>query len=228
MALPSNSASLRAHDGFVRALLGASDMTVLARVASVHLLELGHDQVDLVWNHQPSDPGQLHTGGDEPLPTESRRLLERARGEGGTAERVFSDGSLQRAQVLAQNAGFWAALISRFHPDRVDPDWQECLPPLSLRAQSLLHTQRLQVDVERLATAERLQRALFAISDLASSDQSTDEVLHGLHLIVGRLMYAENFYIARFDPSRETLRFVCIGLIVAGIVGLKLVTPDSH
>lgn len=31
-----------------------------------------------------------------------------------------------------------------------------------------------------------------------------------------------------FDESRETLRFVCIGLIVAGIVGLKLATPDSH
>ena len=31
-----------------------------------------------------------------------------------------------------------------------------------------------------------------------------------------------------FDESREILRFVCIGLIVAGIVGLKLVTPDSH
>lgn len=31
-----------------------------------------------------------------------------------------------------------------------------------------------------------------------------------------------------FGESRETLRFVCIGLIVAGIVGLKLVTPDSH
>ncbi len=30
-----------------------------------------------------------------------------------------------------------------------------------------------------------------------------------------------------FDESREVLRFVCIGLIVAGIVGLKLVTPDS-
>ena len=29
-----------------------------------------------------------------------------------------------------------------------------------------------------------------------------------------------------FDESREVLRFVCIGLIVAGIVGLKLVTPD--
>jgi quaternary ammonium compound-resistance protein SugE len=31
-----------------------------------------------------------------------------------------------------------------------------------------------------------------------------------------------------FDESREVLRFVCIGLIVAGIVGLKLVTPESH
>ena len=31
-----------------------------------------------------------------------------------------------------------------------------------------------------------------------------------------------------FDESRDALRFVCIGLIVAGIVGLKLVTPDNH
>jgi len=30
-----------------------------------------------------------------------------------------------------------------------------------------------------------------------------------------------------FGESREVLRFVCIGLIVAGIVGLKLVTPDA-
>ena len=30
-----------------------------------------------------------------------------------------------------------------------------------------------------------------------------------------------------FDESRDVLRFVCIGLIVAGIVGLKLVTPDG-
>ena len=31
-----------------------------------------------------------------------------------------------------------------------------------------------------------------------------------------------------FNEPREVLRFVCIGLIVAGIVGLKLVTPDTH
>lgn len=31
-----------------------------------------------------------------------------------------------------------------------------------------------------------------------------------------------------FDESREAMRFVCIGLVVAGIVGLKLLTPDSN
>lgn len=30
-----------------------------------------------------------------------------------------------------------------------------------------------------------------------------------------------------FNESREVLRLMCIGLIVAGIVGLKLVTPDA-
>ena len=29
-----------------------------------------------------------------------------------------------------------------------------------------------------------------------------------------------------FDESRDPLRLVCLGLIVAGVVGLKLVTPD--
>src|SRR5688572_2655627 len=29
-----------------------------------------------------------------------------------------------------------------------------------------------------------------------------------------------------FDESREPLRLVCLGLIVAGVIGLKLVTPD--
>ena len=29
-----------------------------------------------------------------------------------------------------------------------------------------------------------------------------------------------------FDDSREPLRLVCLGLIVAGVIGLKLVSPD--
>jgi quaternary ammonium compound-resistance protein SugE len=32
--------------------------------------------------------------------------------------------------------------------------------------------------------------------------------------------------IVLFGESREPLRLVCLGLIVAGVIGLKLVTPD--
>ena len=33
-------------------------------------------------------------------------------------------------------------------------------------------------------------------------------MLRGLHQIVGSLMYAENFYIVRFDAERQTIRFL--------------------
>ena len=85
-------------------------------------------------------------------------------------------------------------------------------PPLPARGEdpALLaaEVQRLRVDVERLGRAERLQRALFAISDLASSDEEAAVVLRGLHEIVGRLMYAENFYIVRYSPDSESMRFI--------------------
>ena len=58
-----------------------------------------------------------------------------------------------------------------------------------------------------LAQSAHLQRALFAIADLASADLDLAEVYKALHAIVGSLMYAENFYIALYDSARETLRF---------------------
>ncbi len=58
-----------------------------------------------------------------------------------------------------------------------------------------------------LEQAERLQRALFAIADLASTDLDLAQVYKSLHGIIGSLMYAENFYIALYDVARDTLRF---------------------
>ncbi len=196
-------------DSFVLALLGARDMASLAALTRRYLEPLGLSQVQVVWNHQPDDPRRLHTA-DELAPEPAMlSLLDRARREGGLAEeRDPATGQRLAARVLAQNAGFWAALLCRSEQRLLTVEWAERLAPLAIRCQSLLHTQRLQVDVERLANAERLQRALFAISDIVSSGRSTEDVLHGLHQIVGRLMYAENFYIVRFEPQRETIRFL--------------------
>ncbi len=195
-------------ESFVDALLGAQDIPTLAFAAMREFRALGLTNVQMVWNHSPSDPTSLRTSTDQPPDAATMALLESARRQGGRMQQVDASGVVHLVHVMAQNTGLWVALSAQLDPARVDPAWQQRIAPLATRAQSLLYTQRLQVDVERLASAERLQRALFAISDIASSDLSTAEVLRGLHQIVGSLMYAENFYIVRFDAERQTIRFL--------------------
>jgi hypothetical protein len=65
-----------------------------------------------------------------------------------------------------------------------------------------------QTSLRRLERAERLQRALYAIADLASSELEMPDMLREVHQIVGELMYAENFYIVLRDAARGTLRFI--------------------
>jgi diguanylate cyclase (GGDEF)-like protein len=61
---------------------------------------------------------------------------------------------------------------------------------------------------KQLERSENLQRALFAISDLASSDREMPDLLRGIQDIVNTLMYAENFVIVRYDPNQGTMRFL--------------------
>ncbi|HTD29758.1 MAG TPA: GAF domain-containing protein, partial [Xanthomonadaceae bacterium] len=66
----------------------------------------------------------------------------------------------------------------------------------------------LMVSNDRLERSERLQSALFAISDLAGSSLEMPEMLRGIHKIIGTLMYAENLFIGRFDSERDAVRFL--------------------
>jgi signal transduction histidine kinase len=71
-----------------------------------------------------------------------------------------------------------------------------------------LESAELRSSLKRLERSERLQRALFAISDLAGSELDKRDMLRGIHTIVGELMYAENFYIVWYDPELDSLRFL--------------------
>jgi len=88
-----------------------------------------------------------------------------------------------------------------------DPTLSEGLELLARRVAGVLEAQKLRTSVRRLERAERLQRALYAIADLASSEREEHEVLQAMHRIVGGLMYAENFFIVLYDATRKTLRF---------------------
>ncbi|HET6602624.1 MAG TPA: EAL domain-containing protein [Xanthomonadaceae bacterium] len=84
---------------------------------------------------------------------------------------------------------------------------QDAAALLAQRLPPALELEQLYEAMRQLADAERLQRALYEISDLAGATANMDELLARLHAIVSELMYAENFYIALYDGSAATVRF---------------------
>lgn len=81
-------------------------------------------------------------------------------------------------------------------------------PLLQTRAAQLLRTAGLERSVRATERSVRLQRSLYAISDVASGELGRVDMLRAVHQIIGTLMYAENFYIALHDRARRTLRFI--------------------
>src|SRR6202000_2752542 len=68
-------------------------------------------------------------------------------------------------------------------------------------------TANLYEAISRLALAERLQRALYAIAEQAGAEHNMKDMMTALHGIVGSLMYAENFFIVLSDAQNRTVRF---------------------
>jgi len=134
------------------------------------------------------------------------RMLALLRDEDGASTAV--DGEL--AVWLAPDVP--AALLLTLDDAAAGPQLSAALEPCLALAgrqlQQLLALAELHDSHRQLGRSENLQRALFAISDLAGADLEMPDLLRGIHAIVGTLMYAENFYIVRHDPERGMLRFL--------------------
>ena len=105
-----------------------------------------------------------------------------------------------------------ALLVVTVHPGHERSSVPDDLKaPIVLAGQYLrraLEWSELQYSHQQLERSETLQRALFAISDLAGSDRDMPDMLRGIHAIVSTLMYAENFYIVQLYRERNTIRFL--------------------
>ena len=113
--------------------------------------------------------------------------------------------------VVARLADERAVLLLEFAPDAKMPPQDALVPCVRIAAQYMrraLQLADLQRSHQQIEHSEALQRALFAISDLAGSDRDMPEMLRGIHGIVSTLMYAENFFIVRYDAERGSLRFL--------------------
>ncbi|MCX8010258.1 MAG: PAS domain-containing protein, partial [Ignavibacteria bacterium] len=62
-------------------------------------------------------------------------------------------------------------------------------------------------DITEAKQAQKLQNALFKITEKSNSVKDIDEYYSYIHSIVGELMYAENFYIAIYDEHTQKLSF---------------------
>ncbi|WP_236425913.1 EAL domain-containing protein [Pseudomonas syringae] len=65
----------------------------------------------------------------------------------------------------------------------------------------------LRQEVQDRERAEHLQRALFSIAELSSQPGDMNELFRSLHMIVGELLVALNFYIALYDSSTGEVTF---------------------
>ncbi len=62
-------------------------------------------------------------------------------------------------------------------------------------------------DIQHEKQVERIEKALFEITQAALLSSSLNDLFARVHQIVGELMPAQNFYIALYDPERDQIRF---------------------
>jgi diguanylate cyclase (GGDEF)-like protein len=110
------------------------------------------------------------------------------------------------ALKLAGDAEAWAAVLAdpRDADDAAFARRVQALQPFVANA---LEKERLRFSIAALRQAGRVQRALYEITEMASSGLDMPSMLAGLHRIVGGLMEAENFFIALYDAGSDSIRF---------------------
>ncbi len=87
-------------------------------------------------------------------------------------------------------------------------EWSDFLGLLAARLGAAMVVAQQRKAVQRLEKTAKLQTALFAIADLASSELDMPEMLARVHGVVGELMYAKNFFIALYNGRRDSVRFI--------------------
>ncbi|BFI97236.1 MAG: EAL domain-containing protein [Rhodanobacter sp.] len=138
------------------------------------------------------------------------RLAAWLQAKPGDADDAPPAGSGELAMRLAP--GVPAVLVIASADEQIGRELFEalasCIAVAGRQLQQLLALGELHDSHDQLERSENLQRALFAISDLAGADLDMGDLLRGIHEIVGTLMYAENFYIVRHDAEHGTTRFL--------------------
>lgn len=151
------------------------------------------------WRDPNGREGNASTAGAAHLMDRSARLLA------GEAVTAASDEILETWTADDETRIAIAAALAESLPAASQQAW---LALVRRTVAATLASIRAQARIESLQKSERLQQALYEIADLAGSGQEMENMLRRIHSVVGRLMYARNFYIVLYDDATRTLRFL--------------------
>ena len=95
---------------------------------------------------------------------------------------------------------------------RFEQEWHERIfdvhvEPLREKDGPVLGVFGIALDITERVRAERVQSALYRITQAASTAENLHELFRSIHGIVGELMPAKNFYIALHEPGADSLTF---------------------
>ncbi len=182
-------------------MTGGPSATVDAAGALVEVLAAllpGEARVALAW--ADGTGAIVHAAAGAPASALVERARRRAAGEPADAaaalDLVWEDGGTRVAVVPDPVAPVAPGLAAR---------WRRLAPDL---IGTYVRAERAAGQVHALRKSERLQQALYEISDLSGSQLDMGEMLARIHAVVASLMSAENFYIVLYDGSRQALRFL--------------------
>ena len=202
---------------FAHALLEAGSFKAIVRALRGLSRFNGHtSRIALFWSMQSGDvaPRRLHCAPRSARAwTNPALAIQSLAGRAPLQADASVEGKLLRCWPLDVRDAGSAVLQVEYTPAElraVDsaPALDEGLTLVARRASKLLEARRLRLSLRRYEKAERLQRALFEIADLAGSEEDQHDVLRRMHHIVGELIYAPNFFIVLYDAERRMLRFV--------------------
>jgi len=212
---------------FLRGLLAAATLGEVAQLAHAQALSrFGARHCALHWRVQSAGETTQHECWPpaSAFPDATRAALT-ALAAGTPVDEADAD--VARCAVpLARGGDSAAALVSEWSPPCAvidTPAWREFVDVLDMRVAELLRSAEQGRAILRMEKTSRLQRALYAIADLASGEVEMSEMLPRLHAVVGELMYAENFFIALYDAERTILRFIYF----ADALDTRVFAPDE-
>ncbi len=189
---------------FVSALFAVSSLEEIAAVAERQVeAAFGARNARLNWVPRAATESGM-AGGWAGRP-EPHHHVEKVEPRPGW-RRIVVDLGIEDANKHALLTADWPAADGI--PALESSDWNQFRNVLAARLGTAMELAEQRLAAERLEKTAKLQTALFAIADLASSELEMPEMLARVHGVVGELMYAENFFITLYDAARDSMRFI--------------------